>query len=445
MPIDVSCTCGRQLRARDELAGKTCKCPGCGALLTVPEAGDFDLYDELTAMANASMGPVSTEEPPLARVAEAPAPPSLPPPLPEVEPAAPSRTVARPIPQFDPRQFVLRRTYWLLLLLVAPLAYSTIAGPAVTLEQQLAETIKEHPDLESTITAVEKGEGDIDDLFALLPGQRLAGALLGRRSWAHWSYALVAGVIFVGVILLASPGEAYAGEVETLHLVAAGVFTGTAGVLALIAIQIIGLFTCIIGALYLAADDPRAPFGASLLGFVMGVGFLEESIKLIPVMWRIYRLPAITWRGACVWGMGSGAGFGVSEGIHYASNYYNGVATAEEYLLRFTSVAALHVLLSGSCAILIHRHRKHLDAEQDWMNWLLTLGAIITVPMLLHGLYNTLLKKDYELQALLIWLICFAWLAYLIESSHKRDLNPKDAPKRARYIQTPNGLRMLQD
>jgi DNA-directed RNA polymerase subunit RPC12/RpoP len=35
MPV-VACTCGKKLRARDDLAGKKVKCPGCGRLLTVP-------------------------------------------------------------------------------------------------------------------------------------------------------------------------------------------------------------------------------------------------------------------------------------------------------------------------------------------------------------------------------------------------------------------------
>src|SRR4051794_21009052 len=36
MSIVVSCGCGKQLRARDELAGRKAKCPGCGATLRIP-------------------------------------------------------------------------------------------------------------------------------------------------------------------------------------------------------------------------------------------------------------------------------------------------------------------------------------------------------------------------------------------------------------------------
>lgn len=37
MPITTSCSCGRKLNLKDELAGKTVKCPQCGAALKVPD------------------------------------------------------------------------------------------------------------------------------------------------------------------------------------------------------------------------------------------------------------------------------------------------------------------------------------------------------------------------------------------------------------------------
>ena len=40
MSIAFSCACGRSLRAGPQLAGKKTKCPGCGAVLTIPAAGE---------------------------------------------------------------------------------------------------------------------------------------------------------------------------------------------------------------------------------------------------------------------------------------------------------------------------------------------------------------------------------------------------------------------
>src|SRR5262245_18730742 len=40
MPIVVTCPCGKQLRARDDLAGRTAKCPNCHRELTIPAADE---------------------------------------------------------------------------------------------------------------------------------------------------------------------------------------------------------------------------------------------------------------------------------------------------------------------------------------------------------------------------------------------------------------------
>jgi hypothetical protein len=37
MPIPVGCQCGKRFQAKDELAGKKVKCPGCGNVLTIPQ------------------------------------------------------------------------------------------------------------------------------------------------------------------------------------------------------------------------------------------------------------------------------------------------------------------------------------------------------------------------------------------------------------------------
>ena len=42
MPIKVTCQCGQQFAARDELAGKRAKCPKCGTVLTIPQPHSQD-------------------------------------------------------------------------------------------------------------------------------------------------------------------------------------------------------------------------------------------------------------------------------------------------------------------------------------------------------------------------------------------------------------------
>jgi hypothetical protein len=50
----VSCTCGRLLNPRPELAGKKIKCPACNALVQVPAAPRVDLPADAPAPAAAS-------------------------------------------------------------------------------------------------------------------------------------------------------------------------------------------------------------------------------------------------------------------------------------------------------------------------------------------------------------------------------------------------------
>ena len=66
----------------------------------------------------------------------------------------------------------------------------------------------------------------------------------------------------------------------------------------------------------------------------------------------------MTWRGACLWGMASGVGFGLAEGVLYAGQSYNGVAPAGIYLVRFASCVALHAVWSGSVGITVFLSRR---------------------------------------------------------------------------------------
>ena len=47
--------------------------------------------------------------------------------------------------------------------------------------------------------------------------------------------------------------------------------------------------------------------------------------------------------------------------------------------------------------------------------------VIVSVPMLLHGAYDTLLKKDMNSWALLVAGVSFAWLVFQIETARRAD------------------------
>ncbi|HEV2294406.1 MAG TPA: PrsW family glutamic-type intramembrane protease [Tepidisphaeraceae bacterium] len=409
MAIAFSCECGKRLKTPDDWGGRWVRCTACKRelLVPLPQSSDLGIDPE----------PV--------RAGPAPAPPPNWQPVQHVETTRPRPVIAAPPPELDRKERSWRGfIFWLLLLAAVPLAVDAFTRDHGDTLARLRQTIEADPKLAETYGHLDDDElsesigADEDRFFSALPENRIRGALLPKSSLLHWGYAFIAGILFLGFVIIALPGL----PARPLHLLLAGLFTGTLGVLLLTIIQVFGMFCfCCLGAMYLAALDPSAPFGASLLGHFLGVGLCEEMIKSLPVLWRIYRPDYCGWREACLWGMASGAGFGVSESIFYAANYYNGVEGPDIYVVRFVSLVAFHTMLSGSCAILLLRHQHHLEAEQDYFEWGITFMAIISIPMFLHGLFNTLGKKGYDLSQVGLWALSFAWLAYLIHSSRKRE------------------------
>jgi len=125
------------------------------------------------------------------------------------------------------------------------------------------------------------------------------------------------------------------------------------------------------------------------------------------------------WRAACVCGMASGMGFGISEAVTYSSHYYNGIMGAEIYWVRFVSCVALHGLWTGGAAIIIFRRQKVLENSRGGWDWFMNVIFLLIVPMTLHGLYDTLLKKHDQGWALLIAAVTMAWFSLQVEWAMK--------------------------
>src|SRR5205823_12009793 len=122
----------------------------------------------------------------------------------------------------------------------------------------------------------------------------------------------------------------------------------------------------LIGLSYRAALDPDNGFWVSFIGFTLGVGLLEELCKIFPVVVRYCRVPDDNWRGAFLWGLASGAGFGIAEGVIYSANYYNGITGSGIYVVRFVSCVALHALWTGCAAITVQQKQHWLHRAQRW-------------------------------------------------------------------------------
>jgi RsiW-degrading membrane proteinase PrsW (M82 family) len=298
-----------------------------------------------------------------------------------------------------------------------------------TLEKATPSQIKRAEELFSRNVPVSK-----EELLGVMPDGKLLGAHLPHDTAMHWVYAGTAAMGFLVLLLFIYSIE----RANPLQLVGVGLFTGTVGIVFLLIVQycsqfrlgripvggkaaIVFLILALIGWSYRSALDPDTNFFLSALGFTFGVGLCEEVTKALPL--RFYfegyghnALSAVRgWRGACLWGLASGVGFGISEGIMYSGDSYNGVSGFDIYIVRFVSCAALHAIWSAAIGIAIARRLedRHDNPEIEEFDGL--LFATLLVPIALHGFYDTLLKRDMDVWALLVAIASFGWLVVQVE------------------------------
>jgi RsiW-degrading membrane proteinase PrsW (M82 family) len=131
----------------------------------------------------------------------------------------------------------------------------------------------------------------------------------------------------------------------------------------------------------------------------------------------------------------------------YSSEFYNGITGMQIYFVRFISCVALHAVWAGSIGISANQNPHWLQSgdEEDGILLPMLLGTlrIIWVPMLLHGLYDTLLKKDMSLLALVIALLSFAFLAWQIYTLRQDDDQTERASFVKQYLKQKTSPRMI--
>lgn len=388
MPIVVQCGCGAVLRAPDKLAGQKAACPTCMAIMQLPS-----------------------------------------------QPTAASRM---------PRRAGSGRFMYLLLLLaLIPMGWVLfyVNVPAAQAEEELHKRINQavesdpHAKEQARNIAVEQRTPD--NMLVLLPGRRLQGAWLPRDTRMHWAVAGAAAAVFFLVILIGFPRQ----DASVRRLAVVGLFTATIGIALLLGLQILAVWSLthptilwggnifavvvyllrFIGLAYYAAMDPASTGSVSLLGFTMGVGMCEELCKALPLLVHYHRRSEfhLSWNAACAVGLISGAAFGVAEGIMYAHTYYNGVEARDAYVVRFISCVALHAMWTGAAAISIQRRQDVLQKADTIAGVVSSAIGLVFIPMVLHGAFNTLLKKDFNIAAVGVALVSVVWLAYQIEMARR--------------------------
>ncbi|CAN5335179.1 hypothetical protein BH11PLA2_BH11PLA2_51440 [soil metagenome] len=431
MPIAVRCeSCGQGHKAPEALAGKTLKCRKCAEPITVPAAVEAEI--------DAAEYLLKSEEPDMPSSPVMPMPEPEPPPM----PSRPKKNVPdlASLPPLTSKESPtwLRHLHWLLMLALIPLAVSLLSkSDGEDIFDRIDKTLEQATPEERAraVTKFEHAES-LDEFIESLPKKKLHGAFLSRSSVGHWLIAIAATALFmIFFIYLASDGAAKPGAI-----LAVGMITATVGVGLLLVVQwiaslaqgrffigkgviaILFLILNFIAFSYGAASDPDNGFLLSFVGYTLGVGLMEELVKTVPLFFHKDEDGKSTnWRGLFVWGLASGAGFGIAEGIMYSSRYYNGISGPGIYAVRFLSCVALHAIWSGSVAITLYLKRDLFNSIGEWYGWIGPTLAVIAVPMILHGLYDTCLKKDQAGVALLVALASFGYLAFLTSRLHGSD------------------------
>jgi RsiW-degrading membrane proteinase PrsW (M82 family) len=397
--IRFSCThCGLRLTAAAKESGKNMTCLACGRLVAVPA--------------------VSAPEPV----------------------RSPGTTARRPAaakkPAASPDGW-RSKARWSLFAALIPLAFYTFMSTD-DLKDRIQETEKLHPEFAKRV----RQKRSVDDVLSVLPGERLEGAMLARPTKAHWVMAILAALIFWEFILIVQP----MGTSTSKQLWAVGIFTGTIGILMLLIVQLASIVVaygnlrggCILAPLFLvlrfigfsygAAINPENGFFLSMVGFTLGVGLMEEFFKALPVFWHHRRTGTLDLRGSVVWGLATGIGFGVSEGMSYCKDFYNGLHGGGIYVVRFISCVALHAVWSATVSILIWRRREAIQAIAHWWEWFAPIAGSLWISMIIHGFYDTVLKKEYGGAALASGVLSFALFFWLYDRACREEaLHPAPA------------------
>jgi RsiW-degrading membrane proteinase PrsW (M82 family) len=423
--------CGQRIKAQDDMGGMRVLCPTCGERMQIPavekppgaEAPKVLLPDLKTAAlftAEDFKSQPKREKYPKDAVA----------PLPEMVDKG-----AGPLNRVKPVRVWRGSLYMLFLLAFIPLVISVFFSSNDKPLDRLQRTIDSLPadnraKADRSLQLAKEGQASLDDVFQYIPDHKVEGAWLPRETESHIALSIVTFVGFMFLLVVCFP-KGYSRLVLMLLI---ALFTGTFGIMLLLLVQLcsssglavvaagpFGIIIALIGISYRVALDPAMPFFTSFLGFTFGVGLCEEIIKALPIFLMFLGRKRLRWHQCCALGMASGVGFGVAEGLHYASAFYNGLFPQEIYYVRFISCTMLHAVWAGAAALFLHRFQKLTRGNLTFLDGFYRLLILISIPMVLHGLYDTLLKKDIDGIALAVALVSFGWLAIMIETAREKE------------------------
>ena len=170
-----------------------------------------------------------------------------------------------------------------------------------------------------------------------------------------------------------------------------------------------------------------APYFLSrFAGFLLGVGLPEETCKVLILYYLWRRLEVVPPQTILFYGLISGLGFGIYEGVDYQTRFnwfFSRFNAAEYYLLnliRLTTLPFLHAIWTGIAGYFIGFARLYPERRTG------LLMVAIGVPTLLHGCYDAFGNSLSGLGfALLSVLALVLYLAKSVDFENAlRELNP---------------------
>jgi RsiW-degrading membrane proteinase PrsW (M82 family) len=150
------------------------------------------------------------------------------------------------------------------------------------------------------------------------------------------------------------------------------------------------------------------------VGFVLGVGLMEEMTKLLPlvmlVVWRSDRHLSV--HAFLFAGFASGIGFGIGEAF-YCYAPWNGNHGLDANIIRWYSAVPSHAIYTTVCAAFLWKMADHVEHADGFWERALVVAMAAGLMAVVHGTYNTVCSIGI-IPALVMEILSFALLAWVV-------------------------------
>ena len=131
----------------------------------------------------------------------------------------------------------------------------------------------------------------------------------------------------------------------------------------------------------------KTVFPLNMVGYILGVGFTEELVKLLPLLIICYRSkePLIP-QTLVYYGLMSGIAFGVFEGVQYQMGVNAELEYSSSFFMNIARLTSLPFLHATWCAIAGY----FISFANLYPKYRISLYFLaIAIPAVIHGLYDT--------------------------------------------------------